>query len=944
MHEQPIYSRWIFSIIVLILVFAGSFKAHAQLDNFELVANNEYLNLYIDPNTTEVAVEDRETKKLWFTNPQDRHNQRGLAFERLSSQFTIVHDPKQVEKENYRFSTVYDQFDIRTIENGVRVDYTIVEKWDPEHYIPRMIRQDRMDELILSAVEDDSDRQQLLDVYYLIMLAPLGNNERIEIPGLNQEKVFGDYEIIVLNEDYQEREAQLHEMELEAENLPKGSPDRVKLENTIAQLEKQLNKEKENAIWQLVYTIVDYRLDIEKMDYITHDDVAHLIDTPTYLMDKVPRFVLGSIQKIIIETGYTPIECGEDHLMNNLNPVLANLQTFSIPLEYILDGPDLLVRIPAKDIIYPIDVEDFIGEKHTFPLLSIRLLEYFGAAGKESEGYILVPDGSGALINLNNGRLSASGYNEPVYGIDNALDTPKEMRRYPETICLPVFGLKQDDQAIFAIIEEGASLARIRADISGRINDYNRVFAEFSPIASGKVSLSIDSENIDFSGSVPIYQVRMYEGDFVIRYSFLSGDDANYVGMANYYQDYLISKYQLERVNCDEKIPFYLELVGAIDKREPILGISRDVIHPLTSFEQAQHILNQLSEQGINNIKLKYSGWLSGGLNHNYPAKAWVEKALGGIESLQKLIGFMDNQDCELYPSVGFLHVYRNSQSSGFSPRKDASRLLNRLVARAYQYRLDIFERKEQHYSYVLSPSRLDQVVDLFLANYQKLDLANISLFDMAREVNSDYIDDAKRMVDREQSLGIIESQFKKMKNMDMKIMVDHGNGYAIPYADSIINMPTYGSSYHIVDEEIPFYHIVVHGFVDYAGKPFNLSSNIRDDFLRMLETGGYPYFIGSYQESFEVKDTKFAHLYALHYGDWIELAADIYQAANKVLKDVQAQRIVDHKKLMDNVYQTTYENGKTIIINYNRQSVNVYNQIIDGQDFIVMEGMVYEN
>ena len=270
--------------------------------------------------------------------------------------------------------------------------------------------------------------------------------------------------------------------------------------------------------------------------------------------------------------------------------------------------------------------------------------------------------------------------------------------------------------------------------------------------------------------------------------------------------------------------------------------------------------------------------------------------------------------------------------------------MLNRLVARAYQYRLDIFERKEQHYSYVLSPSRLDQVVDLFLANYQKLDLTNISLFDMAREVNSDYIDDAKRMVDREQSLGIIESQFKKMKNMDMKIMVDHGNGYAIPYADSIINMPTYGSSYHIVDEEIPFYHIVVHGFVDYAGKPFNLSSNIRDDFLRMLETGGYPYFIGSYQESFEVKDTKFAHLYALHYGDWIELAADIYQAANKVLKDVQAQRIVDHKKLMDNVYQTTYENGKTIIINYNRQSVNVYNQIIDGQDFIVMEGMVYEN
>ena len=39
---------------------------------------------------------------------------------------------------------------------------------------------------------------------------------------------------------------------------------------------------------------------------------------------------------------------------------------------------------------------------------------------------------------------------------------------------------------------------------------------------------------------MPVYQARPYQGDFVIRYAFLSGEDANYMGMANYYRSYLI--------------------------------------------------------------------------------------------------------------------------------------------------------------------------------------------------------------------------------------------------------------------------------------------------------------------------------------------------------------------------------------------------------------------
>ena len=950
MLGQPTSRRILLSLSFILLLAAG-FAVSAQADSFQLVAGNEYLNLYIDSATTEVAVEDKATGTFWYSNPQDRFSQKGLNFERLSSQFTITHhfirsgSPEPAEKENYRFSTIYEQYETRKIDNGVRVDYTLVEQWQPRHYVPRMISQERMEALILSEdPEIRAEQESVLSKYYhVIMLAPLGDREPQQIAGFNHERVFGEYDLVVLNPSYQEQERQLEEMQSQAAQMAENSPERADLESQIAKLESQLRKEKEGIVKILVENLVENRQDLEKSDMVTFQDVAQLVDTPTYMLQRVPQFALTTIYNVLVEVDYTPIECSEDHEMNNLDPLLPNLQIFHIPLEYVLDGPELLVRIPVNEIVYPVDVEDAAGEKHTFPLLSIRVLEYFGAAGTDSEGYMLVPDGMGALINLNNGRLAGATYNEPIYGVDGAQDQPAEKRRYPEQSLLPVFGLKDDDKALFAVIEEGSAFARIKADIAGRLNDYNRIFAEFQLLANGSVALSEKASHIDFSGTAAIYQKRMYEGDIVIRYFFLTGEDDDYMGMANTYRSYLMDKYQLKPLAPAGGIPFFLELVGGIDTREPILGIAQDVIRPLTTFDQARSILQELSQQGIGNIKLKYLGWLSGGVNHDYPVHAQPEKALGGAKAFQELVEFAAGSGYELYPSVGFQSVYMGSRLNGFSPKQDAARLLNNLEARRYAYWLDVFERAYP-VSYVLSPRVLEQTVDRFLADYHKYAVPNLALLDLAYEMNSDFNNDLRKFVDREQTLNIVTRQLAKMRDSGYKLMVDYGNSYAIPYADAIVNMPTQGSSYYIVDQEIPFYQIVVHGLVPYAGRPINLAAHVQDAFLKMIETGAYPYFIGSFQDSSAVKDTRFANLYSLHYNDWLELAAEMYQRANSALNDVQNLRIVDYRKLADNVFQTVYENGRAIIVNYNEEPVQVKNWQVGAKDFIVLEGIADEN
>ena len=75
MLGQPTSRRILLSLSFILLLAAG-FAVSAQADSFQLVAGNEYLNLYIDSATTEVAVEDKATGTFWYSNPQDQFSQK----------------------------------------------------------------------------------------------------------------------------------------------------------------------------------------------------------------------------------------------------------------------------------------------------------------------------------------------------------------------------------------------------------------------------------------------------------------------------------------------------------------------------------------------------------------------------------------------------------------------------------------------------------------------------------------------------------------------------------------------------------------------------------------------------------------------------------------------------------------------------------------------------
>jgi hypothetical protein len=736
---------------------------------------------------------------------------------------------------NYTDSIRFGQFDIETIENGVKIIYRI-GKESKVYVVPQVISKERMEEKILDKL-DNSEVRRLLSQYRLLTLENVSERRKQELLAQYPSLEEGDLYV---------------------------------------------------------------------------------------LADVVRDYMMESMQEIILSTGYTMEDMNEDHIANNVPPAEENKEVFKIPIEYILEGESLVVRVPTGEIQYHHD---------SYPIYSIKLLEFFGAAGLQDEGYMLVPDGSGSLIYLNNNKLTSSFYATNVYGTDRSVPLT-ERSSLTKQSNLPVFGMKKQDNAFFAIIESGDAMARVCADISGRVNSYNTVYSEYILIPNDILDIS------DYSGNyvIMVFQPRIFEGDIQVRYAFLYGDDADYSGMARYYRKYLEQQHGMLQRQSHDNVPFFLELVGAIRKVRSIAGVPINVLQPLTTYDQAIHIVEQLRSNGVEDIVLKYTGWANGGVHHTVPSNISLMSSLGGNRGFNRLKGYLEQSGVNYHMDFGIVYAYKNTMFDGFIIRSHASRYITREIAGIYDYNIatDVQDFNRGPY-YIVSPSQIPSIVDGMIRGLQALSVKGISIRDAAVDVNSDFRE--RRLIDRQQARDIIELQFEKIKNAGLKLMVDGGNAYSLPYADYITNVPAESNRFYITDESIPFMQMVIRGHIDYAGPSINLASDYRRALLKAIETGAGMPFTFIYEENSIVKETLYDQYFSCEYRIWLDRALDFYREVNDALKDVQGKAIEKHERLADNVYKTSFEGGTEVLVNYNDRPVIINGVVIDGKGYKVFKG-----
>ncbi len=626
--------------------------------------------------------------------------------------------------------------------------------------------------------------------------------------------------------------------------------------------------------------------------------------------------------------------------------------SMTIPVEYVVEGNTFRATILTDEIVLPAEVM----------LTRVDLLPGFAAADTDVEnGYILVPDGSGAILPINAEDTQFIAYQGAVMNRlkDEALSNYlAEDPSYYEAATLPVFGQKQDENAWFAIIENGYEFANINAEISSNFTKYNRTYASFFLSPSDMLFYSAQSdagiqrfptvereEIVELTErrinaetgemeviTTEVEKTRVYADlpncDMTVRYQFLSDSEegkaagmlsADYAGMSSYFRTYLMNTYGMERLAAKDNVTFYTDLYGIIDKKVNFLGFPSNTKYALTDFKEAESIVNALKDNGVNDLTVRYLGIANGGLVQTYSNEFVVEKNLGGSKGYKQFLENMASLGVDVYPDVDITHVFKDKMMDGFSTSKDVVMTLGKTSAIVTELEVSTgrYMGTEAFFRprWIVSPRNFETLFNGFKTSLSKYNNANISFGVLGSTLSADFNEDY--YVDRSETARLIAQQLASYQEDGYNVMVNRGFYHTIPYVDTILDIPLTSSQYTIQDYEVPFMQMVLHGLVEYAGEPMNVTQEVQYSIMKSLETGAMVYARFIYEPDTALRNTAYESLYSLHYANWLETAQEIYTKVNEAIGDVNDQFIVNHERLAESVYRTTYESGKQVIVNY---------------------------
>lgn len=596
---------------------------------------------------------------------------------------------------------------------------------------------------------------------------------------------------------------------------------------------------------------------------------------------------------------------------------------FVVPLSYEFKGGELVVSIDAARVEY--------DELH-YPLVDITVLPYFGAASEEEEGYLFVPDGSGALIAYNSGMRTTPQYQQKVYGEDLSSDRLVALESEEQwSIKMPVFGLKTGSQAMFSIIEDGDALATIYGNTSGKTDRFNVVYASFSYCPYGPVSL----DGADSANKLFMFANNPYQGQYAIRYLFLEGGEASYSGMAKAYQSYLLEKGVLEENELTGAVPFYLDVIGAVNIEKKFLGVPYHATQVLTTYAQTGEILSALSNGEVEHLILTYHGWYNGGLRGTIATDLDLVNKLGSREELNTLLEELSQNENKYYFAVDLQYVYQNKLFDDYTSSGWAPRYFDKSAFGVREYSVSI-GRQTGKLADLVRLSKMEKLKEKFLKEEEKLKMGSYQVGTIANTLYSDFT--AGAQYNRQEALETNKKVLSGLKEAGLSLMGDNAAVYAWDAVEDITGIPLFSNHYSIITQEVPFYAMVLHGYREYAGEALNQTDDYETAWLKSVESGAGLSFLWIYENNTVLKDSDYMNLYSITYDVWLEEGAAMYRRMNEEMGHLNDVPISDHYLPAQKVTVTVYEDGTKVYVNYNDTAVTVEGIDIPARDFRVAE------
>ncbi len=614
------------------------------------------------------------------------------------------------------------------------------------------------------------------------------------------------------------------------------------------------------------------------------------------LRDTIKDNLKSKFEGIFEEIGYTMEDYQADKELNFAESSFDK-PIYNVSVIYRLDGDDLLVEVPLQEIEY----------KSQYPISNLSLLPFFGTGGTDDEGFLMVPEGGGALINFNNGKSSQNDYYANMYGWDMALN--REAVVHNTRNYFNVYGISQEDDSFICILEDGAAYASIRADISGRMNSYNYAYAVYSIALREKYDVGEIANS-----SIYVYIPELPDGSLVQRYSFV--DSGSYSDMAKDYQAYLTDKYEgYMAMNDDTEAPVAVEIVGAVDKVKQILGVPVSRPLKLTTFKEAANMITELKSDGLNNMSVKLTGWTNGGIQQKMLSNVKPVSSLGSKKDLQNTVDTAKGLGVDIYLDGVTQYAYDSSLLDGFFVFTDAARFISKEKAELFEYNPISYGKREMLDSYYLLHPDIAEEMTANLAAAAAKYGTGISFRETGKDLSADYYESDIRH--RQEVLNQQAGQIRDLVDQGQKLMINMGNDYVAPYCDMITNMELQGSEYTIIDTYVPFYQMALHGYVNYTGEALNLTGETEDELLRSAEYGAGLSFTLMNETAFVLQKTLYTEYYGSDYAAWHDRLVDTYTRYNAELGHTFNQKMTGHERINAELSCTMYEDGTRVYVNY---------------------------
>lgn len=615
---------------------------------------------------------------------------------------------------------------------------------------------------------------------------------------------------------------------------------------------------------------------------------------------------------------------------------------YDIPYKEIEDSDDGKAKSKIKNVI----ITPFLGN-------SGGALKYYDKSEdgwtkikskKLIPGYVMVPDGSGALMRFNENKAKFTDYEGDVYGEDPAAamyyHSEKNDAVEVKQPSMPVYGISHGDGTQAAFIayatkgDEYMSINVVPSSTEKNKIKYTYAYPAF------KYNAEYFQVKDQAGNSYRKVQDVMNKFDISITYEFLNGDgkdgspSADYVGMAKAYRNYLIKSKTLKVKNTASKdIPIRIDFLMSDSKK----GVFSTQEVPVTTADNVKSILDELLKDKVKNINTGLIGWQSSGETLAKPDSTSFSSDIGSEGDFEDMMAYFNKKKVDVSYSRDFCSI--NEDMTGYYGV--AARHLSTKYVEVDKTAILPQNVPVTEFGYASPETSNEWLEDLY--DDVGEDSKSFTVDGISDTLLSDH-SSGKEQTTVSEAIKLYQKTFASIKKDKKKLNMVNPNQYLWKYTDRFLQSNVGTSQYVYETDTVPFLQMVLNGTMEVYAPYSNFSFYSKGDMLKMIDYNISPSFVLTKKPSYLLAATTSADYYSTEYSQYEKIINNIYNTVNDTLKTVQGYQWTDRTVLDDGVIANTYEKDgdkKTVVINYTNDKVKVKGQSIDKESAVTLEGGV---